>query len=76
MGKQHTMSRVDRAYQLIDDIDSLIFEKVIDPINLVLDIMENHLLEDGVKGNSEYQDLLGDAWKSLRAARKLKMKEE
>lgn len=76
MGKQHTMSRVDRTYQLIDDIDSLIFEKVIDPINLVLDIMENHLLEDGVKGDSQYQDLLGDAWKSLHEAHKLKVEEE
>lgn len=45
-------------------------------IDVILDVMENHLLEDGVKGDSQYQDLLGDAWKSLREARKLKLEEE
>lgn len=76
MGKEHLSSKVDRACKLIDDIDSLVFERVVDPIVLVLDIMENHLLEDGLKGDSKYQDLLGDAWKSLREAHKLKVEEE
>lgn len=76
MGKEHTVSKFDRANKLIDDIDLLIAERVVLPINLVLDIMENHLLEDGVKGESQYQDLLGDAWKSLREAHKLKVEEE
>lgn len=76
MGKEHAVPKFVRANKLVDDIDLLIYEKVVLPINLVLDIMENHLLEDGVKGDSQYQDLLGDAWKNLHEARKLKLEEE
>lgn len=75
MDKEYLASKFVRTNKLVEDIDELIAEGVILPINLVLDIMENHLLEDGVKGDSEYQDLLSDAWNSLREARKLKVEE-
>lgn len=64
-------------YGILAILDEYLYQNPkVTPIDFVLDIMENHLLEDGFKGNSEYQDLLGDAWKILREARKLKVEEE
>lgn len=53
------------------DLD-LIVENTDKPLDMVLYILEQYLLEDGIKGIDRYQDSLGDAWKSLRDAYHIK----
>ena len=54
-----------------DDIDEMVWQNV-SALDIALYIMEQHLLEDGVSGEDEYQDLLGEAWSKLTAAWKVK----
>jgi hypothetical protein len=54
-----------------NDIDNLIRYEEVKPLDMILYILEQHLLEDGIKGQDVYQDLLGSAWEDLRVARSM-----
>lgn len=53
---------------LEDKLDTLIHEEELDPLDACLYLMEQYLLEDGVRGQDKYQDALGEAWHQLREA--------
>lgn len=52
-------------------LDDIIHEYDECPLACVIYLMEQYLLEDGIKGEDEYQDMLGEAWKFLRKAREI-----
>lgn len=54
-----------------DDIDEAVWQNV-SPLDMALYVIEQHLLEDGVAGEDEYQDLLAEGWGKLTEARKVK----
>jgi hypothetical protein len=51
-----------------DVIDNLVHTNTINPIDIVLYTLEQYILEDGVRGKDQFQDLVGDAWLKLRTA--------
>ena len=51
-----------------DIIDNLVNVGEDDPIHIVLYILEQYILEDGIRGKDQFQDLVGDAWSKLRSA--------
>jgi hypothetical protein len=57
-----------------DYLDREIYEEGVEALEVVLYIMEQHLLEDGVRGKDKLQDALGDAWHSLRKAYELTLR--
>ena len=53
---------METTQKLIDSLDEELENGTIHPLTLVLDILENHILKDGVRGQDKFQDLVGDAW--------------
>ena len=57
--------------EIADYLDQKFLEGNVKPLNVILDILENHVLEDGVCGEDEYQDTVAQAWKLLINAYKM-----
>lgn len=51
--------------QVMEAIDEEIESGTIHPLTLVLDLLETHILEDGIKGQDKFQDVVGEAWALL-----------
>lgn len=54
-----------------DDIDEMVWQNV-SPLDIALYVIEQHLLEDDVAGEDEYQDLIAEGWVLLTEAWKVK----
>lgn len=54
-----------------DEIDELMGNSGKDlAMDMVLYLLEQHILEDGVKGQDKFQDLVGEGWQNLVKADK------
>lgn len=54
-----------------DEIDELMLNSGKDlAMDMVLYLLEQYILEDGVKGQDKFQDLVGEGWQSLVKADK------
>lgn len=54
-----------------DDIDEMVWQNT-SALDIALYVVEQYLLEDGVAGEDEYQDLLAEGWGKLTEAWKVK----
>ena len=48
--------------QVMEAIDEEIESGTIHPLTLVLDLLETHILTEGIKGQDKFQDIVGEAW--------------
>jgi hypothetical protein len=55
-----------------DEIDEMLANSSKDlAMDIVLYVLEQHILEDGVKGQDKFQDLVGEGWQKLWEANKV-----
>lgn len=54
-----------------DDIDEMVWQNI-HPLDIALYIVEQHLLDDTLAGEDEYQDLIAEGWWKLTEAWKIK----